>query len=319
MPQLAQITGKLSDLENALNTATTTLRRDVAKDVETRVVAANEASEAARSGAQRIDRELAGVKTETARIGQRTQSLELSLKSLSEDAGGMKMALDALKGDLGARAKPDDVKAALAPVATRIEALEKNVQGVVRGEQDRNVTAERIVLSLELAGLKRVLDRGGRFANELAAVKKLAAGKLNLTALEAAQNDSLPTLAALGTEFRTLANAMLDADAEPSDAGVVDRLLSGAKSIVRVRKVNHSAGDTSAEAVIGRMEAAVKDGRLGDVLEGAKSLPVKVAAPAQGWLKKVEGRYSVEKALADIEAQLKGSLAGGVEPKKGNN
>jgi hypothetical protein len=319
VPQLAQLTGKVADLENALTTATTTLRRDVAKDVETRMTAATEASEAARAGTQRIDRDLAGLKTEAARISQRTQALELSLKTLTDESGGLKSALDTVKSDLGARSKPDDVKAAIAPVASRIESLEKNVQGVVKSEQDRNVTAERIVLSLELANLKRALDRGAKYGAELAAVKKLAGNKLNLSVLETLQNENLPTVPVLATEFRGLANAMLDADAEPTDGSVVDRLLTGAKSIVRVRKVNHAPGDNSAEAVIGRMETALRDSRLGDVIEEAKKLSDKVRAPAKAWLAKIDGRFAVEKALADIEAQLKGSLAGAAEPKKGNN
>lgn len=319
VPQLAQISGKLADLETALTTATTTLRRDVAKDVETRVTAANEASEAARAGTQRIDRDLAGIKTKSTRLSQRAQALELSLKSLTDDAGTLKTSLDALRGDLGSRAKPADVTSALAPVAAQIASLEKNVQGVIKSEQDRNVNAERIVLSLELANLKRALDRGGKFNAELAAVKKVAGSSLNLGVLETLQNDGVSTLPALGTEFRSLANAMLDIDVEPAEAGVVDRLLSGAKSIVRVRKVNHAPGDTSTEAVIGRIESGLKDARLGDVIMEAKMLSPKVMTPAQAWFKRIEARHAVDTTLAGLEAQLKTSLAGGTEPKKGNN
>ena len=319
VPQLAQIAGKLADLEGALATATTTLRRDVAKDVETRVAATNEASEAARSGTQRLDRDLAGIKTDSTRLSQRAQTLELSLKSLGDDTATLKAAIESLRGDLGSRAKPDDVKSAMAPVAARIETLEKNVLGVVKSEQDRNANAERIVLSLELANLKRALDRGGKFSAELAAVKKVAGTTLNLAPLEAAQNDNVPTLPALGTEFRSLANAMLDIDAEPADASVVDRLLSGAKSIVRVRKVSHAPGDTSTEAGIARIEAGLKDGRLGDVITEAKKLPPKILVPAQTWLKRIEARHAVDSAVSSLEAQLKSSLTGGVESKKGNN
>jgi hypothetical protein len=319
VPQLAQITGKLSDLETALTTATTTLRRDVTKDVESRMIAANEASEAARSGTQRIDRDLAGIKTESARLGQRTQAIELNLKSLGDDTGTIKTTLESLRGDLVSRAKPADVQSALAPVAAKIASLEKNVQGVVKSEQDRNVNAERIVLSLELANLKRALDRGGKFTSELSAVKKVAGTTLDLSTLEAIQNEGVATLPALTTEFRSLANTMLDLDAEPADASVVDRLLTGAKSIVRVRKVNHAPGDASTEAVIGRMEAGLKDGRLADVITEGKKLSSKVMVPAQGWFKRIEARHAVDTSLTGLEAQLKTSLTGSTEPKKGNN
>ena len=101
---------------------------------------------------------------------------------------------------------------------------------------------------------------------------------------------------------------MLDAEAEPADATLVDRLLSGARSIVRVRKAGHAADDTSLEATIGRMEAALKDGRLAEVLANAKKLPPKAALAGEDWVRKVEARQAVEQAMADIEAPLKASL-----------
>ena len=104
---------------------------------------------------------------------------------------------------------------------------------------------------------------------------------------------------------------MLDADAEPDGASVMDRMLSGAKSIVRVRRVDLKPEDNSAEAVIGRIELGVKEGRLGDVLDEAKRLSPKAAEPARAWLAKIEARQAIDKALGDLEAQLKTSLAGG--------
>jgi hypothetical protein len=192
-----------------------------------------------------------------------------------------------------------------------LSSLEQNIQGVVKSEQDRNANAERVVLSLELANLRRALDRGGKYSSELAALKKIAGDKLNLKVLETAQNDGVPGLQALGQEFRPLAHAILDAEAEPEGASVMDRLLSGAKSIVRVRRVDLKPDDMSTEAVIGRMEQGVKEGRLVDVLDESKRLPAKTLEPARGWLAKIEARYAIDKALSDLEAQLKTSLAGG--------
>jgi hypothetical protein len=90
----------------------------------------------------------------------------------------------------------------------------------------------------------------------------------------------------------------------------MDRLLSGARSIVRVRKAGYAADDISLEAVIGRMETAIKEGRLADVLATAKKLPPKAALAGEDWIKKVEARQAVEQAMAEVEAQLKVSLGG---------
>jgi hypothetical protein len=123
--------------------------------------------------------------------------------------------------------------------------------------------------------------------------------------------EGVPAPTELAKSFPKAANAMLDAGSERADATLVDRLLAGARSIVRVRKAGHTADDTSAEAVIGRMETAVKDGRLAEVLANAKTLPPKAALAGEDWVRKVQARLAVEQALADVEAALKASLGPG--------
>jgi hypothetical protein len=310
--QFAVIAAKLADLENALTTRTATLRDDLIKDVEQRLEVASQASEVAKSAAERIDRELSTMKTNVARIGQRAERLEQGLHTVQDEEGGLKTAVESVNAELDARfksaAKPTDIAAALTPVASKVAALEQNLQEVVKSEQDRNANAERIALSLELAALKRAMDRGQKYASELAQVKKVAGDKLDLAALEPDQFEGVATVQELLREFRVVANQILAADAEPADGSVVDRLIAGARSFVRIRKVGQSTSDMTAEATVGRMETALKDGRLNDVIEEAKKLPPKAAAVAEPWLRKVEARNTVDRAMADIETALKSSL-----------
>jgi hypothetical protein len=142
---------------------------------------------------------------------------------------------------------------------------------------------------------------------------------MDLAVLEGAQAAGLPSLAELTKEFSGLAYTMLDAEAAPAEGGVFDRLLSSAKSVVRVRRIVRDATDKSTEAVIGRMEIGLKDGRLADVLEEAKSLPPKAAAVAAPWLDKIKARYTIETALASLDQKLKDQLAGSAQPLKGGN
>jgi len=76
-----------------------------------------------------------------------------------------------------------------------------------------------------------------------------------------------------------------------------------------VRKSGQTAEDGSLEAIIARMEMALKENRLGDLLAQGRKLPPKAALAAEDWLRRVEMRYSVEQALANTEAALKRSLA----------
>ncbi len=321
VPQLAAITGKVADLETTLNNQMSAIRKSVAEQIESRVTVVAESSEAAKSGTVRMDRDVAALKSETSKLGTRMETLKSdgdrladAMRTVQSEAGGLRSALDGLKGDIEVRlktlAKPSDVAAAVSPVASKLASLENNLQSVVKSEEDRKANAERIVLSLELGNLKRVLDRGQKYAAELAEVKKAAGGRVDLAALDRYKDTGVATIADLARDFRPVANAILDAESEPADASVVDRLLAGAKSVVRVRKVSHTADDKSAEAIIGRMEQALKDNRLTDVITEAKQLPPRAIQPAQDWLGKVDARASVDRALAAVDGQLKTSLAG---------
>jgi hypothetical protein len=270
-PQVAALSGKLAELEKATRNTT----------------------ELARSGIARFDGELSSLRTEAGRLSQR---------------------LDTLKGEFEERLK-DTVKAAdLATVTAGLAALERDVQTFLKSEADRtassNASATQMLLALELANLKRAVDRGQGFAEELARAKKIGGQTVNFTALERYMREGAPTPQELARSFRKVADAMQDAEIETPDSTLMDRLMAGARSVVRVRKTGHAADDTSLEAVIGRMDAAVKDGRLADVLANAKKLPPKAALAGEDWIRKVESRLAVDQAMAEVEGQLKASLGG---------
>jgi hypothetical protein len=320
VPQLVALTGRLADLETTLANQLAALRKTVAQEVETRLTATAETSEAARSGANRLDREVATVKSEAATLTSRLDALKADADRLSaavqtlrsEDAA-LRTAVETARVDVDTRlkgvAKPADVASAIAPVAGRIAALDQGLQAVVKAEEDRRATAERVVLALELGTLKRVIDRGQRFAAELANVRAAAAtAKVDLTMLDRHKDTGLPTLADLTREFSAAAAAMLDSERAPAGGSVLDRVLASAQSVVRIRRTDHAADDRSVEAIVGRMEAALKDGRIADAAAESRTLPPKAAGAAQAYLVKLESRAAVDAAIAALEAGLKSSL-----------
>ena len=164
LPQLAAISGKLADLESTLATQLDALRKSVALEIDTRLASATEAGQTARSGTQRMDRELSTLKAESAEIATGVTALKsdsdraaASLKTTQEEIKRLKADLDTR---LASFAKAEDVSIAVGPINGKLTALQQDVQGVIKSEGDRKTTAERIVLSLELANLKRAIDRG---------------------------------------------------------------------------------------------------------------------------------------------------------------
>jgi hypothetical protein len=322
LPQLAAITGKLADLEATLSTQLDAVRQNVAQQIDTRLATATEAGQAARSGTQRIDREVATLKAETAEMSSGLTSLKTdsdrasaALKTTQEDLKRLKSDVDTR---LAAVARPEDVSSAVNPLNDKLAALQQDVQGVIKSEGDRRTTAERIVLSLELANLKRAIERGGPYAPELAQTRKVAGSVVDLGPLERYALDGVPTSIELQQAFKPVAFKIIDADQQPQQASIVDRLLSGAKSVVRVRKTAHNAEDKSVEATVARMEDALKEDRFSDVLTQAKALPAPAREAAQDFIAKVEAREAVDRALASVETQLKSSLAAAPADDPGN-
>jgi hypothetical protein len=274
-PQVAALAGKVAELEKA----------------------ARSAAEAAKTGASRLDGELSALRTEGGRLAQR---------------------LDTLRGEIEERVKASARAADLAPLSAQLASLEREMQTFAKGETERAASAAanttQMLLALELANLKRAVDRGQGFAEELDRAKRIGGFTANFAPLERYMREGAPTQPDLVKSFRRAADAMLDAETEKPDASLLDRVLSGARSVVRVRRVDHAADDTSLEAVIGRMETALKEGRLAEVLAEAKKLPPKAALAGEDWLKKVETRLAIEQAMAGVEAQIKGALGASKTP-----
>ena len=327
VPQLAAITGKIADLEGTFTSQIADLRKSLPAEVDQRLAATAETSESAKAAATRLDREMTQIRTDQARIAQRDEGTEADLQRLTaavdavkEETGRLSSSLGELRSlldsQLKAVSRPADIAAAITPVTTKLAEIEQNVQGVVMNEKNRKQNVERIVLSLELSNLKRALDRGeGQgYAAELAEVRNASqVGKLDLAPLERYATTGVATVAELKSQFRPVMNAVIDAELDPVDGSVLDRLMAGAKSVVRVRKVSHEAGDNSAEAIVARIETALDDSRLGDVIAQARTLPQRAQVPIEDWLSKVEARHAVDQAIAAIDGQLKASLAGATD------
>ena len=321
VPRLASLTGRMAYLEETLKNQIAAVRSGISQDVEARVAAIAESTEAARSGTQRMDRQLAGVTNDTARLGQQMQTLKAdttrlgdTLRVVQEETGKISSKLDGLAGDVNAKiaklASPSDVSSAVKPVAEQVASLQSRVANVVSAESDRKQNAKRIVLSLELANLERAIERGDSFAPELAQVQGTAGGLIDVTPLERFGESGVAPVSKLQALFRPVAYQIIEASEAPTSGSVYEQLLSNARSVVKVRKVSHDASDTSAEAIVSRIESALAAGRLSKVVSLYKELPPGGQKAAQGWLQKVEDRHAVDVALAAIEDQLKASLSG---------
>jgi hypothetical protein len=325
---LAQFSARFADLESSVNTQLETLRKDLLSEIDTRNSSTAGSTAKAIASAERLDREVSEIKTDAARLDQRSavlkaasDKLAATVRAVGEQAANLKVELDSLKGDLQQElakvARPADVEKTIAPVSEKVAAIEKNLGSVLASETARKKNAERIVLSLELSNLKRVLDRGLPYAAELADVKKVAGGSIDFGALEAHQSNGVPSGPALTAQFRNVAYKIINAEDANANASRLDRLFTAAKSIVQVRRTDIPATEKTAEAAVARIEQLLKQGDMSGALALAEKLPDQSKAPAKDWIGQLAARAGVDRAIAQIENQLKASLGGSVPGGKG--
>ena len=302
--KLAGAEARLAKLEERLEAGQAKLAAD-AKALEARIPTA-EVTE--RIG--KLEAALANLSVED-KSGNAGLAVDQEVARLRSESQSLRQTLDALRISVEEQLKGVAKAGDMAPVAAKLAAFERELQAVLKTEGARTAGTQQVLLALEVSSLKRAVDRGDSYARELDAVRKAGAGSIDLAPLERDSRSGVPTLSVLTQEFKRTANAAVDAEHEQPDASVLDRLMSGARSIVRWRKASYDADDTSAEAVLARVENALKDGRLGEAVAQGRRLPPKAARAAEGWLRKLEARTTADRAIADIEAGLKASFAGG--------
>ncbi len=285
------------DLENLRNDATR-LRQQIVTVEGNAKQASEELTATQKAAEERLSQAQSEAADRLAAAQQKIASIETALSKFGEE----------MEAQLKTFAKPDDVTTALAPITERVSSLNDKVASVVDREQTRQQSTQRIVLALELANLKRAMDRGESIAKPLSEVKQLAPQGLDLSPLEAYSKDGAPTTASLQKGFRQMARAALDAENAPQSNSVLDQFLSGAQSIIRVRRTGNVSGD-STEAVVARVEGRLKDGDLVAALAEAQGLSGKAKDAAAPWLEKLQARVAVDQAMADVESVLKRSLS----------
>lgn len=184
----------------------------------------------------------------------------------------------------GLEAKQAEVSRTLGTVAAKVE------------EPGRDLDMARAIAS---SGLKTAIDRGGPFAAELEAFASVAPEDPAVAELRDLAAAGVPTRARLVADFPAVADRMISAmNPLPDDAGIVDRLMASARSMVKVRQVGEVEGD-SVEAIAARLEARLGDGDLEAALAEWAKLPEPAKAAAAGFGKDLAARARVEKMMRD--------------------
>jgi hypothetical protein len=182
----------------------------------------------------------------------------------------------------------------------------KNLQervAALGGKVAEQASEPNATAAIAASALKSAIERGGSFAAELDMFAAIAPDTPELAELRALAATGVPTRAQLAAGVAAVAERMLDATRETAgrEAGVVDRLLASARSLVKVRPVGTIEGD-GVPAGIARFREAVIGGDLAAAAESYNGLPEKAKAAGADFMAGLQARLKVDalaqKALA---------------------
>jgi hypothetical protein len=310
--QMAALVAKLDTIGVTLDERLAEMRKSLQGDMqkqsahfEDRLAEVDKgmAVETLKASGKSLGDEIVGIKASAGKIAQDLATVEAGNKQLRQDLGTLKQTTTDLATQLqsatGSFAKTDQ----LSSVNAATSKLQADLAAIAARDQSRELGANRILLSLQLANLKRVVERGGAYAAELAEVKRIAPKELDLSALEASAEKGLPTATELAAQFKDMTWNVVNAGAPSEDGSLIGQLWQGARSVVQVRKTGNIAGDGS-DAIVARAEARLKAGDLEGAAREAEQLKGDARKIADPWLARLAARLSLDRGLASIDASL---------------
>ncbi|CDZ32034.1 Hypothetical protein NGAL_HAMBI1145_08040 [Neorhizobium galegae bv. officinalis] len=219
-----------------------------------------------------------------AALANRVAALETAPRASS---GASEQALGALKADL------DRLRATVQSAATADSGLAQRLDQAEAKLNDRG-PEQQVARAVAAAALKAGIDRGGPFETELQTFVTVAGDDPAVADLQKFASAGVPARAELQRDFPRIADAMLEAtvQSDPNE-GIASRLLSSAMSVVKVRRVGDVQGETP-DAVVARMENALRNGDLQAAAREWDALPEPAKAVSRDFKQKLDARIQVE-------------------------
>lgn len=249
-----------------------------------------------------------GNKASLAALAKRLDALEQAAKNPPAPPDDPRVA--ALSGKL------DDINAQIAKLQAA-SAAESDLQPLVARAEAAAQTAKDAAAKRESAEallvvtgqLHDAVERGGSYANELAAARKVAPPEAldALTALAASADSGVTPLQTLIDSYPPVASAVARAAMmADADEGFWGRLEQKASTLVSVRKTDGVGNDPA--AIAARAEKDLNAKNLAGAVKELSSLDGPSAAAAKDWLKAAQARLNAEQALSDLTAKSAAAL-----------
>ncbi len=259
--------------------------------------------------------ETAGVDTEA-----RISSIETQIAGLASQLTGLTDALAGAEAQgldpetaaqiAGFSSTVEGLKAEIAKLAENDGALRQQLANVAQQAEARVEAAEtqkdNAALRAALSQMSGAVSTGAPFGDALGVIAG-EGGEAAPEVLVAKAETGVVTLAVLRDRFPDAAKTAIQASIKSEAGGsVAGRLGAFLESQVATRSLEPQEGD-SADAVLSRAEAALRQDDLAGALQELDGLPEPAAQAMSGWLDDARARVAALKALDELNATALGT------------
>lgn len=191
-----------------------------------------------------------------------------------------------------------ELKALQDAMAAQRGEIEKMLEDARASEAEAEMSAQEAMQRAALSRIMTAIDTGDDFSD--AAANLAAAGVEVPTVLTDTAETGVPTIAALSASFPESARAALKQARKDTSGGGLGAFLDRQ---LGTRSLEPREGD-DADAVLSRVEAAVKEGRLTDAIAELDALPEGARAQMQTWLAQAQTRADAQAAAEALAAEI---------------
>lgn len=231
-------------------------------------------------------------------LADRITALETRLGDLSSRAGAagslstaaFEQEMDSLRANLDAMS------------GAAIAELESAREQAVSIQENADAAARNAAARAALARVQGALETGAPFGEALGDLTE--AMQADVDEALSSVSDGAPTLASLQASFPEMARAALSTARAEGESGEPEGGLTAfLRTQFGVRSVAPKEGD-SADAVLSRAEASLREGRLTDTLAELGALPEVARTELSDWLALAEARSDALAAAATLSTTL---------------
>ena len=276
---------------------------------------------------------------ELSEVRSRLEEISKSTKAEDESVQSLSQKVEALEQKPAPQPDKEAVQAEIAsqmaPVAERLAGLERTesekasevterltglertqsektsevterLAGIERTQSERASDARTATVAIAMTNLKRAVSEGKPFATELTAIESLSPEKLPVSELASYKETGVPSLPQLQREFVDTVRDVIVQHYHGKAESFMDEVLSRARGAIQVKPIG-SGGDT-VEAVLGRMDKALKAGDLKGALTESAALEGPAKEALQTWLEHAQARAAADEAVRKTDQDLLASL-----------